>query len=427
MKQKLKNQCDTYTFFLYCITTILMPTQIIFGGVSWAISDFILPLLLINSFCYINDIRFTKKFIIFITSIVVQLFLSLTFVFRNPSDIIYISDSFLSIIKIVVCLIYVFLYYFFFYTINNEQHLKYLRLINIIGTVEGILCIIGPMLSYMGKNTKLIKFGYRANGTFDDPNLMAVFLLICIGITFSRFFYINTNKKRIFISISILIMSFGTFMTASKAGIFSLLFSIALIIIIANKNKLKLSRKIIKLLCTGIIIIIILNINTNIVSNILNRFVSSNGMEELTTGRSKLWLAAVKITFTDFNIIHGVGIGMYENSLEKYGFDFNNRAHNTYLSFLSECGIVLFLLIVLFLGWVFYKLYKIIKINHSSFALGTLFSLTCVIIELFCLNLQNSRTTYVFILYLYFYIYKYNLYEINMERLNQNECNNHVG
>ena len=183
MNERLSKQtCDKMTFCLFCIAIILLPTQIIFGGVSWAISDFMIPFLGICFFRYNKDIRFNKGFIIFFSSIFLQLFFSLSFIFRNPSYAKYISDSFLSIIKISVCLLYAMLFYVFFQIINRDQYLKYLKIMNCIGTVEGILCFIGPILYYMGKSTSLVKYGYRANGTFDDPNLVGVFLLLCIGL-----------------------------------------------------------------------------------------------------------------------------------------------------------------------------------------------------------------------------------------------------
>lgn len=424
MNERLSKQtCDKMTFCLFCIAIILLPTQIIFGGVSWAISDFMIPFLGICFFRYNKDIRFNKGFIIFFSSIFLQLFFSLSFIFRNPSYAKYISDSFLSIIKISVCLLYAMLFYVFFQIINRDQYLKYLKIMNCIGTVEGILCFIGPILYYMGKSTSLVKYGYRANGTFDDPNLVGVFLLLCIGLSISRLSFVTTYKKNIPIYISIIVMSGGIIMTASKAAIFSLLFSFFSIFIIAIIKRFPIASHLFKLFCFSIVAIIIISISTNFFDSIFGRFSSSNNVSELTTGRSKLWLSALKMSFSNFNLLHGVGIGMYENLLEEYGVHSHIRAHNTYLSLLSECGIVMFLQLSFYLIWCFHRVLKKIIKHYSYCALGILFSVIGIMIEFFALNLQNSRTTYIFLLFVYFYINTFFSFETE---LNDNESCNHV-
>jgi len=403
---------DSLFFKIFCLSSILMPTQIIFAHVSWAISDLLFPCLILVCMFKLKSTKISKAIVIIISIFFIQLLFSCTYVFRNPSDTIYLDSSFISVIKIFVCLLYAFFYYVFFYNISKLQYIKYLRLMRNIGAIFSVLCFVGPILHFRGIDTFLVTFGYRASATFDDPNLAAVYLILSIGYTISYSSIIENPKEKKKSIFYIGIMIIAVMMTVSKAAVFSLLFSTLILLMISIIYRhFKLFKRIAIGLITISFITLIIMTTTNLLDGILERFLTAENADELTTGRTMLWAGAIKIIFSDLNFIYGIGIGMFENCTERYGLTFHNRAHNTYLSFFSECGFLMLIILLFIIGWLYTNLRRIITEKNLNSAFGLLFSLICLIVELFALNLQNSRTTYVFFTFVYFYIIKFSKYE----------------
>ncbi|MBQ7674702.1 MAG: O-antigen ligase family protein [Alphaproteobacteria bacterium] len=390
------------------LTLFLVPTQIVVNHISLAVSDILVPLqlFLIVLASRNRGLKIKRRTIIIAVLAVFQLLFSLTYVFRNPGDGQYLNVSIVAIFKLFTCMLYSIIFFFNFKTFNKKQHILYLRINTIVGMFFSLMCIVGVTLFYMGIRTFLVRFGYRASATFEDPNLAAMYLLLNLGVS-GMYYFVESNKiwKR-FTIVTIVMMLISVFLTASKAAVITLGLSLLFTIVVARYlNIIKSLKKPIKALIIIAICLFLIYKYTDLLNGIITRFSNIDDADELTTGRSEIWKTAIVIILSGTNIIHGVGIGMFEVSLPRYGYNaIIHRAHNTYLSIFSECGFVMFLLLVLIVAYIVLHLYKRMFIQRDLISLCMFFSVIVVIIEFFSLNLQNSRTTYIFLTYVYAYI-----------------------
>lgn len=185
-------------------------------------------------------------------------------------------------------------------------------------------------------------------GVEDDPNNLAAQLLI--GIAISLFFLIY-KIGRIWLSCIILIVNcVSLFQTASRGGFVSML-AIILCIIILNTKEEKVINKITK-------IFFILSISI-IIYFISKYFVAPESMERIFdfsgysggSSRNQIWGNILELIKNNFLL--GAGWGAY------YGYNgLYHATHNTYLSILSDGGIIGLLL---FSSSIVYSIYYSIK------------------------------------------------------------------
>jgi O-antigen ligase len=106
-------------------------------------------------------------------------------------------------------------------------------------------------------------------------------------------------------------------------------------------------------------------------------------------GRIQLWSVAWKM-WQEHPVL-GVGIGQYRAVADQYIFGgVGNIAHNTYLSFLAETGLVGFVVFISLPLAIFVRVLRS-KRDGNTFAPLLALGLAAVAVQAFTLNLENSR------------------------------------
>lgn len=175
---------------------------------------------------------------------------------------------------------------------------------------------------------------YRFTGLYNDPNYYAVNLIVAL-VLFTILYY---NEKINFFVLLVIFVVFGYFtvITYSKSCFLAFFYPIALVLYICC---LKKKFGILSILISTIAIFssYVAMGKFSFLNIIINRFARSSTTNELTTGRTNIW-----IDYYDFfennicNLFYGSSISA---PLVK-GF----QAHNTYIEILYTCGVIGFIL-----------------------------------------------------------------------------------
>ena len=174
-----------------------------------------------------------------------------------------------------------------------------------------------------------------------DPNNQAALLLVGIGISLVQIFF---EKKYIIPAIIILLInSYGTFITGSRGGLVTIFAATLFVVMLPNKKQ-KISQTIGRALFVIIVFIGIMTIAQRFVSsNTYNRLFSFDGYLA-GSGRSVLWrLIWEEYTRDLIRILFGTGWGSYSRIVQ---IGATGSAHNTFLTILSDVGLIGFLLFI---------------------------------------------------------------------------------
>lgn len=217
------------------------------------------------------------------------------------------------------------------------------------------------------------------NGEYVDPNFLASFMLMPAFIIFNRCFYI-TNRLISFLIFTII--SFGIFMTGSRAAIIVLIFGVFLIL----SNYIKINLRKIIYLSIGILCILVL-MKLFVPEELISRVFFKSYSDGSNSRRISNWIMGVKC-FIKSPI---VGLEFWNSpELLNYYMGYNYAIHNTFLVFLNHFGVLGCSLIIILLGnMLFFLLKGKDKVLIASFV-GLL--VTSVIIE------QNYSITFWLIL-----------------------------
>lgn len=204
------------------------------------------------------------------------------------------------------------------------------KLINAMWLASGVLGALCLMFneSYHGSFTArqvVVLFGVE-----DDPNNLAAQLLP--GVTVSLYHYIYLKRWRYLSVIILAVNCLAIFQTASRGGLVSI-FAIILCIVLLKNNQEDIKDKL------KIIIFIILA--SAVIHHIASNFVAIESLERIfdfdsySSGSSRDVIWGNIIDLIKNNFLFGAGWGAY------YGYNGSYHAtHNTYLSILSDGGIV---------------------------------------------------------------------------------------
>lgn len=396
-----------------CVITLLtffIPFMFYFNlGVTFnmSISDLILPIALLiliifnkyesniinkNNNSWQSGILYSLIFILVLT-------ISLYIINLNGrvTDTI---EPFICVIKIFINLVYFLLYLYLFNT-NEKFEYKFIKIWNASAVVVSIMCIIGVALYKLGIDIGWTYY-YRATGPFEDPNLAATFLLMSISI--SIIYNMKNYKKNI--RMNVILELIAIMLTVSR-GALIILAVVPIILIFINIFRSDISNlnKILKLVLLGSIFILILNVAMNnlIFGNILERLSSSGSLDE--DARFSAWKIALKIWY--LNPIMGCGIGQYVDYSKEIGESLGILAHNTYLNFLSEIGIIGLIAFI----WKPLSILKdliLCKVSHYKESVVILFSFLSLLISFMILNLENFRGVWVYMAFSLYITCKWN-------------------
>lgn len=209
-------------------------------------------------------------------------------------------------------------------------------------------------------------------GTFSHPNILGVyasyyyvFFLSCVLLQYRK-------KLSLY---SCIISSITIIFTFSRSAILAMsLASVMMIALYTSRNQSIFS---IKIILTKIVPILLICAGVIFLTPLKNSFVSSN-MDEMMKARIIHYYAGYEI-FIDAPF-RGVGLNTHLQYLREFKdleffedtvwmpeeFFFHNPIHNVFIILLTELGIFIFLAIIAFIAYRFYKLKQDIRSNYSN-------------------------------------------------------------
>jgi O-antigen ligase len=337
-------------------------------------------------------------YFIFLYMIVIFLFYMLSMLNYWKYEHLDLPYGISAFMKLGVNFIYVFVLLFFAEKYKEEMIIVFLKAWKLISVIVAILAILGASLYRFGISSPF-SLDHRAQGTFDDPNMLAMYL--AISISFTILYQLQIRKKRV-ISLSTIILVVAIILTASRGGTVGL--AIAIIFVLGCHLIKSKGKELLKLLC---IIAMILSAlfyvvtQTNLLNESLNRVAEISTEDRGTQERVMLWSTAFHMW--QENAWIGVGIGQFQSySKNIFGSDIGNIPHNTYLSILAEIGTFGYIAFIWFPFYLFFQLLKGITKIEWRVPLYLLIGFITMLIQAFTINVENFRFIWIFLAILYF-------------------------
>lgn len=329
--------------------------------------------------------------IVYIVFLLISILALVTNMFVSPS---YLTTQ--SYVRIIYQAVIIYFYY-------SMTHVKYLLadIYNAIYSLIGVGCIVSIYFVFVQKIWLVNLLGTRI-----DKNFVGVFLML--GANFSFLFLL---EKKLIFGLTYIILLIGIFFSASRA---SVLYCLAanFITLLAYIKLMSKSRsgmlKAFALVCCLPIVVVVLwgTLQSKISSGSVdiswywNRYFVNGFGDDSVTGRFVWWRKA--LTYFMDRPLYGYGIGNINVSGNSSAV-----AHNTYIDFLVDQGIVGFFLFMYLLKR---SIYKIIG-NKMEWFYGVVLS---VLVGIF--NLSATRSTFLW----YSLILLYGISECEWK--GKNEC-----
>jgi O-antigen ligase len=398
---------------VYNLMVLLLPLMVYLNlglRFNFSFSDVLLPIafLITLPIYFKNNRSFNSKYKL-LPFYMYALIYAITLSFIKPMFFHFnnfeLGTAISNVMKIGINFVYlyIFLLYFMNYQKTKERSYTFLKVWNVISIIFSILCIVGVILYYMGITTTLT-FGYRAIGTFEDPNLAAAFLIISLG--FGLVYNNLRQSKKKGLPLNLFIILFALLLTSSRGGVLGLGvgFCLALLVNLTNKGIKQIIKVVIFVM---VIIMTILLINyiypLEFVTTALNRISNVGSQESGTNLRLLLWKTA--FTLWQNNPFLGVGLGQYLPNASLINSSIVNIPHNTYLSFLAETGIVGFISFFSLPFYLFYKLFKLVK-KGDTISIFLFVSLSGILVQAFTINLENFRCLWIFYAFILYWVHE---------------------
>lgn len=189
-------------------------------------------------------------------------------------------------------------------------------------------------------NITLHTIGVRAGSTFSNPNLFAQFTVMAIPFVAAYGFSGERSAAKILARFSLLFAVIGIFFSFSR-GSYLALAAIAIVMCVAN------IRRVIPMLIVALSGCLLLP------DSIWSRLLSIGDASDVAiTERFQVWGVTMQVFFERPLTGHGIGLGGIWPRLAECGFT-APHAHNTFLEFLAEGGVIGLLLLLLLLWKLF--------------------------------------------------------------------------
>jgi len=265
-----------------------------------------------------------------------------------------------SIEKLIVYLIAFLFLFISIYLIDSKQKLYYLIIAAIISAT--LVGLYGIYQYKSGIELKEVWIDQKQNpdveirviSTFDNPNILAEYLILTIPITFALLYNTNSLLKKVFFFLGIAVQGICILLTYSRGGWLGLFLAMLIFAIFVD-------RRLLFLYVAGGIGLIILNPKSIIarLSTIVSLEDSSNAY------RITLWKASI-LMIKDF-WLNGIGLGVdaFRAIYPQYMIQgiVAAHSHNVFLQLLVETGIFGF---IGFLSFVINS----IRMNFIAFVKG---------------------------------------------------------
>jgi O-antigen ligase len=352
--------------------------------------DFIIAFVIISSLTLVSDLGASLRLAVNIVSISALLFLFLSkygfdlskYPEVNTTVLIYLSslillmtitsftsrDTLSGLILTAKTIVFFSIIYFFYSLINDEKEINLYRNSIIAASVVLVLFALFNMIrlgqSVFDINTWIY---LRFSGLIGNPNGTAAFYAISIPLITGKLLTTDIDKRKIYFPV-LIILIIGLLFTVSRGAFLSLAVSITFYSFFMYR------RILIRIMIISAILISLIAL----VPPISETFTALFRLEEGVSQRDILWELAINMIADNFWL--GIGPGSFTNEMFNYipvmldswhGIFLqglaevtqgSNLAHNFYLSFFSEMGI-LGLIASIILPIIFFNIaYKTMKI-----------------------------------------------------------------
>ncbi len=191
----------------------------------------------------------------------------------------------------------------------------------------------------------MIRYTFRATGTFEHPNVMAGFLLMIMPPSYLLAIEKRGNLKYLFYALALL-LTVGLFVTYSRAGILLYLLSLPFMFLVLRK---RFSPK--KILLSLLAIVALAGIASGIIISTYSSYnkrtlAHKYSPSRLLVASDMSFIARKNYAITALRVIRhnpwfGTGPGTYEIAARGYqvGAFYSRHVHNNYLELTSEVGI----------------------------------------------------------------------------------------
>jgi O-antigen ligase len=314
----------------------------------------------------------------------------------------------------LVMLVKFWILLFYFYIIKNlirePQDYKIFVLAWLLsGTISGLLGITGSLAYQILGITNIFSLAFRAMGTFGNPNLFSIQMVMCF---FLAFIYNNEGgNKWLFLGLLGIFFS-ALIMSASKGAMLGFFVSLAVFIILTPKYRVRSFAILIPLFVVFSVAILISDKGSVYIER-LSQVTDSQSFS--ARSRMLLWKSAFEVW--QKNPIFGVGRGYYGEVSDAYENRWqilDNRArrhqthqddgqgqhlvtHSTYLALLCETGIIGLILFLFIIGAIILRVFKSLNALESSSSnyivlvcLGV--ALISTLVQGVVTNVENNRS-----------------------------------
>jgi len=397
-----------YRIGLFEYLVLLLPVMFYLNvgfNLNISFADFILPLLLLSMYKmpWSAMMEFFSKYRQYLLAVLgLMCAMSSSFLLSAIANVVDYRYGISNFIKITTCFVYFIVLLLCFHRGGKSFEPRFLKSWNFISVLFSLLCIIGVSLFYVGKTTGLT-LAFRAQGTFEDPNLAAAYLILSLGICLTY----NRLRGRRF-GINILLIIIALFLTSSRGGVIGLLIGLVLsMIVIAvsqRGNGIKNMMKFITIAAIFVIVgTILLNLHVTFIETAVDRITQVGGNDPGTQNRLMLWETALELW--QKNPLFGVGSGQYRTAASMFNSNIHNIPHNTYLGFLAETGALGFIALLSLPAFLIIKLSQRMK-KGDAVSSYLFISLIALGVQAFSINIENFRVLWVYFAFALYWISK---------------------
>lgn len=396
MKNKVQMIINT---LLIIFMPFMMYVNISETKVNVAISDIMLLLVGLLFLINIKNFFLQKRwlYLLYFAGLVLSLLLS-QYISQFNEAFLHVENS-VMLMEIVKTLV-VAMYFFTAFMFNKSEREYKLSLVAI--SLSSIPVMIIGLTSYiyflLSKeffiDTYKITKNSRFLGTFEDPNLCALFFIVIFFVSILNFKVIKNIFLR-YLILGISVLSFIIILlTMSRGGWLAFAIAAIVLILLNIRNFKKESI----LMFISVVIIVLMSVNMNyyfqqgrITNDIIERIQDSIVDNGNDIDRVLLMKAAFKMGNDSF--LFGVGKGSFSLNSYKYisedtlKYDRQSIPHNTLLGFYAQQGIVGVLIFIMLPGFILYAIIKSRK--KQNVYLIAVFVGICI--HSMTINIENTR------------------------------------
>ena len=380
------------------ILVVLLPVSFVltigFGPVTGfdlnvSAADFFLPIAIVAALSskaspLVPSRAFTRAAIIYSVSLISVSAASLLVASAREVLSLHLTYGASAMLKMAISAGYLLIFYQLSRRAIAAGNLRFLAIWALTAYVISALSIAGYVLYQSGIPTPFTQ-DYRLVGTFEDPNLFSSYLVISFCILLMS----RIVDPKLWKTMAALAILASIVLTGSRAVIPAVLFGLLVAVLSARRSQVA-RRQIWRTVSVGMAFVAASFLVWNPLESLesVTRIITSDDTIS-SDGRIRLW--SVAWSMWQEHPVLGVGIGQYRAVADQYVFGgVSNIAHNTYLSFLAETGLVGLVILVSLPLAVFIRVIRSRR-RGNVFAPLLALGLAAVAVQALTLNLENSR------------------------------------